>query len=106
MAGDIVAAEADIFADGHDVISAVLQYRHQSEKKSRELRMRLDAGGIQATVVIPMADVARIVKGNAAAGGADNAPKNSAAGMTTGDRKAEPMPLRGDSSLPWRKPAN
>ena len=37
--GDIVKAEADIFADGHDLISAVLRWRHQSEKKPRELRM-------------------------------------------------------------------
>ncbi|HEX9161011.1 MAG TPA: alpha-1,4-glucan--maltose-1-phosphate maltosyltransferase [Thermoanaerobaculia bacterium] len=40
VAGDIVAAEADIFADGHDLISAVVYHRHQSEKKSREIRMR------------------------------------------------------------------
>jgi len=37
--GDTVALEADIFADGHDVISAVALYRHESEKKPRELRM-------------------------------------------------------------------
>ena len=40
VAGDLVTAEADVFADGHDVISAVLRYRHESEKKARELRMR------------------------------------------------------------------
>ena len=38
--GDVVGAEADIFADGHDLISAVLRWRHQSEKKPREIRMR------------------------------------------------------------------
>jgi starch synthase (maltosyl-transferring) len=40
VSGDVVEAEADIFADGHDVISAVLYHRHQSEKKPREVRMR------------------------------------------------------------------
>jgi starch synthase (maltosyl-transferring) len=38
--GDVVQAEADVFADGHDVISAVIHYRHESEKKTVELRMR------------------------------------------------------------------
>ena len=38
--GDVVGAEADIFADGHDLISAVMRWRHQSEKKSQEIRMR------------------------------------------------------------------
>jgi starch synthase (maltosyl-transferring) len=37
--GDSVIVEADIFADGHDVLSAVVLYRHASEKKSREVRM-------------------------------------------------------------------
>jgi starch synthase (maltosyl-transferring) len=40
VAGDVVEAEADIFADGHDVISAVLYHRHQSRKKAAEVRMR------------------------------------------------------------------
>ncbi|HJT15905.1 MAG TPA: alpha-1,4-glucan--maltose-1-phosphate maltosyltransferase [Thermoanaerobaculia bacterium] len=39
VAGDTVRAEADVFADGHDVLSAVVQYRHQSESKHREIRM-------------------------------------------------------------------
>ena len=38
--GDVVFAEADIFADGHDLISAVVLHRHESEKKWREVRMR------------------------------------------------------------------
>lgn len=38
--GDVVVAEADIFADGHDLISAVLRHRHDSESKWREVRMR------------------------------------------------------------------
>ncbi len=38
--GDTVLLEADIFADGHDVISAVALHRHQSEKKWREVRLR------------------------------------------------------------------
>ncbi|HUP63415.1 MAG TPA: alpha-1,4-glucan--maltose-1-phosphate maltosyltransferase [Thermoanaerobaculia bacterium] len=40
VAGDVVAAEADIFADGHDLISAIVLHRHDSEKKWREVRMR------------------------------------------------------------------
>jgi len=39
VVGDRVVVEADIFADGHDLISAVVQYRHASEKKMREARM-------------------------------------------------------------------
>ncbi|HEV7238247.1 MAG TPA: alpha-1,4-glucan--maltose-1-phosphate maltosyltransferase [Thermoanaerobaculia bacterium] len=38
--GDSVTAEADIFADGHDLISAVLRHRHDSEPEWREVRMR------------------------------------------------------------------
>jgi starch synthase (maltosyl-transferring) len=37
--GDVVVVEADIFADGHDLISAVMLHRHESEKKSAETRM-------------------------------------------------------------------
>ncbi len=40
VAGDIVAVEADIFADGHDLISAVVHHRHGSEKERTEVRMR------------------------------------------------------------------
>ena len=39
VVGDRVVVEADVFADGHDLISAVVQYRHASEKKTREVRM-------------------------------------------------------------------
>jgi starch synthase (maltosyl-transferring) len=39
VVGDSVVVEADIFADGHDVLSAVVLYRHASEKKFREVRM-------------------------------------------------------------------
>ena len=38
--GDVVEIEADIFADGHDLISAVVHHHHQSEKKVAEVRMR------------------------------------------------------------------
>ena len=38
--GDDVVVEADIFADGHDLISAVLLHRHASEAKPVETRMR------------------------------------------------------------------
>jgi starch synthase (maltosyl-transferring) len=37
--GDVVTIEADIFADGHDLISAVLLHRHESETPSSETRM-------------------------------------------------------------------
>lgn len=40
VVGDAVFLEADIFADGHDVLSAVAQYRHQSETRSTEERMK------------------------------------------------------------------
>ena len=40
VAGDIVHAEADIFTDGHDLISAVVLHRHDSDRKWAELRMR------------------------------------------------------------------
>jgi starch synthase (maltosyl-transferring) len=39
VAGDTVVVEADIFADGHDQISAVVWHRHDGEKKWREVRM-------------------------------------------------------------------
>jgi starch synthase (maltosyl-transferring) len=37
--GDVVVVEADVFADGHDVLSAVMLHRHASEKKPHEVRM-------------------------------------------------------------------
>ena len=40
VAGDRVVVEADIFADGHDLISAVVLHRHDSESEWREVRMR------------------------------------------------------------------
>jgi starch synthase (maltosyl-transferring) len=33
VAGDVVFVEADIFADGHDLLSAVMTHRHQSESR-------------------------------------------------------------------------
>jgi starch synthase (maltosyl-transferring) len=40
VAGDVVAAEADIFADGHDLISAVVFHRHERTSQWTEVRMR------------------------------------------------------------------
>ena len=40
VAGDVVFAEADIFADGHDLISAVVLHRHDSDSEWKEVRMR------------------------------------------------------------------
>ena len=39
VVGDVVQVEADIFADGHDLISAVMFHRHESDKKPVETRM-------------------------------------------------------------------
>jgi starch synthase (maltosyl-transferring) len=39
VVGDVVSLEADIFADGHDVLSAVVLHRHESERQPREIRM-------------------------------------------------------------------
>ncbi|HEY0142876.1 MAG TPA: alpha-1,4-glucan--maltose-1-phosphate maltosyltransferase [Thermoanaerobaculia bacterium] len=40
VAGDLVVAEADIFADGHDQISAIVLHRHDSGDEWTEVRMR------------------------------------------------------------------
>ncbi|HWS72906.1 MAG TPA: alpha-1,4-glucan--maltose-1-phosphate maltosyltransferase [Thermoanaerobaculia bacterium] len=40
VAGDVALIEADIFADGHDVISAVLLHRDASQTSPTETRMR------------------------------------------------------------------
>jgi starch synthase (maltosyl-transferring) len=40
VAGDVVIVEADIFADGHDLISAIVLEKQDSEKQWREVRMR------------------------------------------------------------------
>ncbi|HEX7678208.1 MAG TPA: alpha-1,4-glucan--maltose-1-phosphate maltosyltransferase [Thermoanaerobaculia bacterium] len=37
--GDVVVIEADIFADGHDLLSAVVLHRHESETEYSETRM-------------------------------------------------------------------
>jgi starch synthase (maltosyl-transferring) len=39
IAGDIIAIEADIFADGHDALSAVARYRRRGGEKWTELPM-------------------------------------------------------------------
>lgn len=41
VVGDIVTVEADIFADGHDVLAAALSYRAEDEETWREARMTL-----------------------------------------------------------------
>ena len=40
VAGDLVVVEADIFADGHDLISAVVRYRRPGQSEWREQRMK------------------------------------------------------------------
>src|SRR5476649_530905 len=40
VAGDVVTVEADIFADGHDLISAVVRYRRPGESEWREQAMK------------------------------------------------------------------
>src|SRR6185369_9942408 len=37
--GDAVEIEADIFADGHDELAAVLRYRHEDDETWHESRM-------------------------------------------------------------------
>jgi starch synthase (maltosyl-transferring) len=37
--GDVVLIEADVFADGHDVLAAVVLYRHESDANAAEVRM-------------------------------------------------------------------
>lgn len=37
--GDVVTVEADIFTDGHDLLSAVMLHRHESEETFAETRM-------------------------------------------------------------------
>src|SRR5437763_779463 len=39
VVGDVVQIEADIFADGHDVLAAVVLHRHEDERKVRQERM-------------------------------------------------------------------
>jgi starch synthase (maltosyl-transferring) len=41
IVGDLVTVEADIFADGHDLLAAALLYRAQDEPDWRETRMNL-----------------------------------------------------------------
>ena len=44
IVGDVLAVEADVFADGHDEVSTRVLYRHESEEEWRESRMRRVAG--------------------------------------------------------------
>ncbi|MAM19895.1 MAG: alpha-1,4-glucan--maltose-1-phosphate maltosyltransferase [Christiangramia sp.] len=38
--GEIVTVQAAIFGDGHDIIQAAIQYKHQTQKNWKEVRMR------------------------------------------------------------------
>ena len=40
VVGDVVIAEADIFTDGHDLISAVVLHRHDDDPEFTEVRMQ------------------------------------------------------------------
>ena len=40
VVGEVVVVEADCFADGHDVLSCMLQYRHAEDGKWSEVAMR------------------------------------------------------------------
>src|SRR5437773_6424539 len=40
VVGDAVEVRADVFADGHDAVAAVVRYRHERERRWREVRMR------------------------------------------------------------------
>lgn len=39
VVGEDVAVTADVFVDGHDVVTAILHYRHESESQWREIEM-------------------------------------------------------------------
>ena len=41
VVGEVVAVEAHVLGDGHDIIAASVLYKHESEKKWREVRMAL-----------------------------------------------------------------
>src|SRR5436190_9164166 len=40
VVGDQVEVRADVFADGHEIVAAVVRYRHERERRWREARMR------------------------------------------------------------------
>jgi starch synthase (maltosyl-transferring) len=40
VAGDMVEVTADVFADGHDAVAAVLRHRREGERRFHETRMR------------------------------------------------------------------
>jgi starch synthase (maltosyl-transferring) len=40
VTGDVVTAEADIFTDGHDLISAIVLHRHETQIEWTEVRMQ------------------------------------------------------------------
>ncbi|HYX83749.1 MAG TPA: alpha-1,4-glucan--maltose-1-phosphate maltosyltransferase [Gaiellales bacterium] len=40
VVGDAVEVRADVFADGHDIVAAVVRYRYERERRWREARMR------------------------------------------------------------------
>ena len=44
VVGEIVEVEADIFADGHDIVHAQILYRHESEKKFQSTLMNSVGG--------------------------------------------------------------
>ena len=39
VVGQLVNVSADILADGHDVLAASIQYKHEKESKWQEVRM-------------------------------------------------------------------
>lgn len=41
VVGDVIVIEADIFADGHDLLSAVMLHRHESDSTPVETRMTM-----------------------------------------------------------------
>ena len=40
VAGDVVEVTADVFADGHDTVAAVVRHRREGERRFRETPMR------------------------------------------------------------------
>jgi starch synthase (maltosyl-transferring) len=56
--GEQVVVEADVFADGHDVLSAVVLFRHETEQNWREVEM-LPLGNDRWRAAFPIQELGR-----------------------------------------------
>jgi starch synthase (maltosyl-transferring) len=60
VAGDRVEVTADVFADGHDTVAAVVRHRREGERRFREVRMRA-LGNDRFAAAFPVDDLGRHV---------------------------------------------